>query len=81
MTEANKILGESITFIGAQNMAIVAMLRALYASHPEHEKVKEGFDQLIAQNLAHPACLDDPKNAKTLREMSELLTRPKVYLD
>ena len=77
----NDRLADSIFSMGTQNVAMLAMLRALYATHPEQAKVLDTFDQLIAQNLASKEFLDDPENAARLREVAQLLTRPAIHLD
>lgn len=76
-----KRLTDALLSVSAQTMATAAMLRALYTHHPEQEKIKATFEFLIAQNLAHQACLDNPNMAKMLRDMSEILTRPPMRLD
>jgi len=59
-----------------QNLAFSAMLRALYITHPEPEKVQKVYNQLLGQYLASPFCMASPENAAALRAMSEILLRP-----
>lgn len=55
-------------------------VRALLATHPEPEKVRAVFDQLLGQMLAHHVSLDDSDRGIVLRDYAATLFQPPVEI-
>ena len=72
-------LGATLT-IAVQMYGLTAAVRALLQSHPEPEKVRALFDQLLGQMLAHPGFLADPDQGVVLRDMTATLFQPSVEI-
>lgn len=71
----------SMEVLATQTSAVVSMLRALYAAHPEPAKVRFHFDRLIGQLLASPYLSHDPDHALILQDTVATLVRPPLESD
>jgi hypothetical protein len=71
----------SMEVLATQTSAVVSMLRALYAAHPEPAKVRFHFDRLIGQLLASPYLSHDPDHALILQDTAATLVRPPLESD
>lgn len=78
--EASGRLG-AMEVLGTQVSAVVSMLRAMYAAHPEPAKVRHGFDRLIGQLLVSPYMGHDPDRVVVLLDTAAALTRPLAEAD
>lgn len=77
--EARTSLGASIATT-IQLYGLTAAVRALLATHPEPEKSRAVFDQLLDQMLAHPGFLADLDQGVILRDFAATLFQPPVVL-
>lgn len=59
---------------------LTAAVRALIATHPDGDRMRLVFDQLVGQMLAQPGFLDDPDKGVVLRNFAEVLFQPPVEL-
>jgi hypothetical protein len=59
---------------------LLAAVRALIATHPDQDKVRQAFDQLIGQMLASPGFLVNTDFGVVLRDFSETVFQPPVEL-
>jgi len=71
----------SMEVLTTQTSAVVSMLRALYAAHPEPAKVRFHFDRLIGQLLTSPYLSHDPDHALILQDTAATLLRPPIESD
>ncbi|KQX87952.1 hypothetical protein [Variovorax sp. Root473] len=71
----------SMEVLATQTSAVVSMLRALYAAHPEPAKVRFHFDRLVGQLLASPYLSHDPDHALILQDTAATLVRPPLESD
>jgi|JI81AbrownRNA_FD_contig_61_180643_length_504_multi_1_in_0_out_0_1 hypothetical protein len=76
---ARSRLGATMT-ISTHLYGLTSAVRALIATHPEPERMRQVFDQLIGQMLAHPAFLSDPDQGIVLRDFAATLFQPPVEL-
>ena len=60
---------------------LMAAVRAILATHPEPERVRAVFNQLIGQMLSHPGFLADRDQGIVLRDLAATLFQPPVRLD
>lgn len=67
--------------LATQIAAAQCAIRALIAAHPEPEKVRAVYDQLIGQLMATLALAHDPDKNLVLRDLTETLFRPPASLD
>ncbi|NKF21548.1 hypothetical protein [Solimonas marina] len=72
---------EALLLVSTQLYGLTAVVRAMIATHPQPEKVRLLFDQLLMQMLADPVYLGDKKNAQALREFGEAVFQPSLRLD
>ena len=59
---------------------LTSAVRALIETHPEKEKMRSVFDQLLGQMLSHPGFLANQDQGIVLRDFSEALFQPPVEL-
>ncbi|MDZ4361719.1 MAG: hypothetical protein U1B84_35785 [Variovorax sp.] len=71
----------SMEVLATQTSAVVSMLRAMYAAHPEPAKVRYHFDRLIGQLLTSPYLSHDPDHALILQDTAATLVRPPIETD
>jgi hypothetical protein len=71
---------EATEFVAIQVTALSAAVRALIATHPEPDRVRAVFDQLLGQMQANPAYLGHPEKQNLLKSLAELLFRPPIEL-
>lgn len=67
--------------VATQLYGLTSAVRALIATHPEPDRLRQVFDQLLGQMLAHPGMVLNPEQGIVLREMAEVLFRSPVALD
>ncbi len=77
--EARSRLGHELT-VATHLYGVTVAVRALISTHPEPEKLRTAFDQLIGQMLSHPGFLENPDQGIVLRDMAETLFQPPVVL-
>jgi hypothetical protein len=66
--------------LAIQMYGLTAAVRALLATHPQPEKARAVFDQLLGQMLAHPGFLVDQDQGIVLRDFAATLFQPSVQL-
>lgn len=71
----------NIDALATQIAAAQCAIRAMIATHPEPEKVRAVYDQLVGQLMAIPAIAADSDKMLVLRDLTETLFRPPVVLD
>lgn len=59
---------------------VMAAIRALIETHPDRDRVRMVFEQLIAQMLSHPGILDNPDQGIVIRDLAATLFQPPVEL-
>lgn len=64
-----------------QILVALSAVRALIAAHPQPEKVRDIYEQLITQAIASPFVMGQPDKAIVLRDISATLFAPAVQLD
>ena len=77
--DARNRLGVEVT-LAIQMYGLTAAVRALLAEHPQPEKARAVFDQLLGQMLAHPSFLADKDQGIVLRDFAATLFQPPVKL-
>lgn len=57
---------------------LTSAVRALIATHPDPERMRQVFEQLIDQMLGNPGFLSDPDLGIVLRDFATTLFQPRV---
>lgn len=76
---ARSRLGATMT-ISTHLYCLTSAVRALIATHPEPERLRHVFDQLIGQMLAHPGFLSDSDQGIVLRDFAAALFQSPVEI-
>jgi len=77
---AQKNLGATL-LLSVHLYGLTAAVRAILATHPEPEKVRAVFDQLLGQMLTHPGFLAEQDQGIVIRDFAATLFQPPVELD
>lgn len=78
--EAVGRLDDHIT-LALQIASVHAAVKAMLLAHPEPERVRTVYDQLLGQFIASPAVAGFPDRALVLRDLTATLFAPPVVLD
>lgn len=78
--EAVGRIGDTMT-LGLQVASLHAAVKAILAAHPEPERVRAAYDQLLGQFIASPAVAGHPDRAIVMRDLTATLFSPPVVLD
>jgi hypothetical protein len=70
------------TEIEMLRMAVNVMaIKAIIATHPNPEKLKDAFDQLLVQFQTKPGVMGNPEYAAFIRQMAGDLFAPTALID
>ena len=72
---------DAVEVVAIQLYGLTQAVRALLGTHPEPDRARTVFDQLLGQMLAHPAFLGETDKAIVLKDFSATLFQPPVSLD
>ena len=64
-----------------QSVICFSAVRAMVATHPEPEKMRAIYDQLIGQFIASPAVVGKPGKSFIIRDLTATLFEPPIELD
>lgn len=84
--QTNQVAATAISRLGATMTisthlyGLTSAVRALIATHPEPERIRKVFEQLIDQMLVDQAFLSDPDLGIVLRDFAATLFQPRVEL-
>lgn len=78
--EATGRIGDQMT-LALQIASLHAAVKAMLATHPEPDRVRAVYDQLLGQFIASPAVAGFPDHALVLRDLTATLFAPPVVLD
>ena len=78
--EAVGRVGDTMT-ISLQITSLHAAVKAMLSAHPEPDRVRAIYDQLLGQFIASPAVAGHPDHVIILRDLTSTLFAPPVVLD